>query len=198
MTRRVCPLCVVREAGIVSPECVVCDGHGTLELGPRALEFFTPEVVSTAIHLALECQARAVHTAQVRSSDPGPAIRQTLSQLSAAGMLTLPKSRAPAGPGATGSHPGPPEAVVQRATGAIPTDTDHRMIRARPYPYTPQDRPGVRGLPLFSNNWHPASLPCVFDPQPFATTTTEQAMDRAKRNHQAHVLVAVLDYRSKA
>jgi hypothetical protein len=197
VTRRVCPLCVVREAGLVSPDCVVCDGYGTLELGARALGFFKPEVVSMTIALALEGQARSMHTAQVRSTDPAPAMRQTLAQLAKAGMIVPPKRRAPAGPGATGSHPGPPEDVVARCTGITVTDTDHKMIRAHPYPYSPNDRPGVRGLPLFSNNWHPASLPCVFDPQPFHTTTTEQAIERAKRDHQARVLVAVLDYRSE-
>lgn len=64
------------------------------------------------------------------------------------------------------------------------------MIRAHHYPYTPTDRPGARGLPLFSNNWHPSSLACVLDPQPFETTTPAQALARAKRDHSAAVLAA--------
>lgn len=196
--KRVCPLCTVREAGVVAPDCTVCDGYGTLELGTRAINYFTPQTVSTAIHLALECQARAVHNTQVRSTDPGPMIRNTLAQLAKAGMVHLPKRKAPAGPGATGTHPGPPAVVAHRSTGVAPTPTDEKMIRARPYPYAPDDRPGVRGLPLFSNNWYPASLACVLDPQPFDTTTSAQVTDRKKRDHQARVLVAVLDYRSNA
>ena len=64
------------------------------------------------------------------------------------------------------------------------------MIRAHHFPYALADRPGARGKPLFSNNWHPSSLACVLDPQPFETTTPAQALDRAARNHAAAVLAA--------
>ena len=186
--RRTCPVCTLREAGVVSDDCPVCNGHGVVELGDRALKFFTPGAVSTSVHLALEVQARILHDTTTRAQDPRPALNKTLAQLAKAGIIHPPKPPAPAKPGATGRHPGPPAEIVRRATGAAPTRGDELMIRAHPYVYQPGDRPGVRGTPLFSSNGHPSSLACVLDPVPFETTTQEQALARTKRMHDARVL----------
>jgi len=99
--RRTCPVCVLREAGIVAEDCVVCGGHGTVELGERALAYFTPEAVSTAVHLALESQARALHDSTTRQDDPRPAVEATMGRLAKAGIVVVrPKAPAP--------DPGPP------------------------------------------------------------------------------------------
>lgn len=190
--KRVCPMCVVREAGVVSEKCPLCNGHGVIELGDRAVAFFTPETVSTAIHLAVESQARALAETTTRSQDPVPAILRTLAQLEKAGIIRAPKPRAPASSGATGKHPGPPATIVHRATGHTPTRVDQLMIRAHAYPYAPGARPGARGRPMFSNNWHPSSLACLLDPQPFDTTTQTQTLTRQKRAFDARVLAATL------
>lgn len=190
--KRVCPLCVVREAGVVAADCPICSGHGTVELGSRAVAHFTPETVSTAIHLALEAQARALHDTRVRSQDPRPQLANTLAQLAKSGIVLLPKAPAPATTGATGTHPGPPAHLVHRSTGHTPTKVDQAMIRAHPFRYAPADRPGVRGLPLFSKNWHPSSLACVLDPVPFDVTTTQQTLERQKRRYDARVLTATI------
>lgn len=191
MIRRVCPMCVVREAGVIAPDCEVCNGHGILELG-RAVKQYPDTTVSTAIHLALEEAARTVHDTTIRSRDPRAAIRATLDQLTKAGLLRPPKAPAPPGaPEPPGTLTVPPARLAHSATGRTPTRVDQNMIRAHHFPYSDRDRPGVRGLPLFSNNWHPSSLACVLDPQPFETTTPKQARSRTARNFQAAVLAEV-------
>lgn len=196
MTRRVCPLCTVREAGVIDPDCLICTGHGYVELGERALGYFDPSIVSTAVHLALETCAREIHETTQRAQDPGPAIRATLDRMVKAGIVR-PKRSAPKPAGPTGKHPGPAAHIVLRTIGTEPTHTDQLMIRAHPYPYDMTDRPGARGHPLFSNNWHPSSLACVLDPVPFDTTTLTQTLTRRKRGHHARVLAASITPRRK-
>lgn len=195
--RRVCPLCTVREAGVIDPGCLICGGHGYVELGQRAVGYFDPHIVSTAVHLALETRARELHETTQRAQDPAPAIRATIDRMVKAGMIRPKRSAPPTPTGRTGTHPGPAAHIVLRTIGTEPTRTDQLMIRARPYPYEMTDRPGARGHPLFSNNWHPSSLACVLDPVPFDTTTLTQTLTRRKRVHHARVLAASITPRRK-
>lgn len=188
--RRCCPLCTVRAAAVVSPDCSVCAGHGYLILGSRGLREYDAETVSTAVHLALEQTARVVdRRADARAVDPRPAIAHTLGQLTRGGLLAPPKAPAPAPDVQPGTTSGSPAALTHRVTGHRPDHTDQLMIRAHPYPYRFTDRPGNRGLPLLSANFFPGSLPRVGNPQHFDTTTLAQLTDRHKRRYHARALV---------
>lgn len=188
--RRTCPLCTVRPAAVISPDCPVCDGHGYLTLGSRGLREYDAETVSTAVHLALEQTARVIdRRADARGIDPRPALTKTLGQLARGGLITPPKATAPAPDVQPGKTTGSPAALVHRATGHRPDHTDQLMIRAYPYRYRFTDRPGNRGLPLLSENFYPGSLPRVGNPQHFDTTTLTQLTDRHKRRYHARSLV---------
>lgn len=188
-TRRTCPLCTLRPAGVVDPTCAVCNGYGYLTLGDRALREYTGEAVSTAVHLALEITARQLdRQPHSRTQSPGPALADALGQLTRFGILNPPKVRRPPGPPPVGRNPGPPAALVREATGKSPDHTDQLLIRAHFYPYAPSARPGSRGLPLMSENHHPSSLARVGNPQPFDTTTTKTLHRQARDRYNGRTL----------
>lgn len=188
---RVCPLCTLRPAAVIDPACIVCHGHGVLALGPTSLREYDPQTVSTAVHLALEVTSRSFdRRPDARSQDPAPAIQAALDKLIMAGLLMPPKAPAPTPTRATGAHNGPPAALVHRALGHRPDETDQRMIRAHPYPVTHSDR--MLGTPLLSENFHPASLPRVGNPVPFDTDTLTLLTQRAKRRYDARAIVYYL------
>ena len=82
----------------------------------------------------------------------------------------------------------PPATLVKMATGREPDRTDQLMIRAHPYPYRHTDRPGARGLPLTSANFHPSSLARIGDPFDFEHDTTTDLTTRHKRRYHARAL----------
>lgn len=183
--QRLCPLCTLRTAAVISPTCPICHGTGTIPLTPRAVTEYGAETVSTAIHLALETQARELdRNPHHRSTDPTPALTHTLYQLTTAGLIHNPK--APSDP--PRSQP-TPTALATITTGRAPDHTDQLMIRAHPYPYTYTDRPGARGLPVLSANFHPSSLARQGDPAPFNTTTLQTLTARDTRHRTARTLV---------
>lgn len=190
--RRLCPLCCVREAAVVSPDCYLCHGHGFLELGPAA-GVYDPVVVSTAIALAAEAQARDLDRTTTRSQDPGPVLDRLLDLMARNGLIRRPKAPAPAPETAAGSTRIPPARLAQQATGAAPNITDQHMIRAACFTYTFRDRPGARGLPLLSRNWHPSSLARIGDPMPFELTTEEQCMERQRTTYHARAIAHHLE-----
>lgn len=187
MTRRCCPLCTLRDAAVVSPDCGVCSGHGYLELGP-ATAAYDPVTVSTAVHLVLEQAARAFDLTHRRGDDPAPVLTAALGRCERNKLVVLPKAPAPVTEEPAGTAAPPPGTLAHRVTGATPTDTDQAMIRAAPYPYQRADRPGSRGLPLTSAGFHPSSLARVGDPQDFETTTTKQLLARDKMRFAARTL----------
>lgn len=192
MTLRVCPLCTLRPAAIIDPACYVCAGHGVLELGHAIREYDGP-TVSTALALALEGAARDIDKrTDARNVDPKPHLEKTIAKLVRAGLLTPPKAPAPVTPDATGKRSGSCSALAHRATGRMPDMTDQLMIRAHPYPYRHTDRPGARGLPLMSANFHPSSLARIGNPFPFDHDTTTELTARQKRRYDARAIVYYL------
>lgn len=193
MTLRACPLCTLRPAAIIDPECLICAGHGTLELGRASMREYDAATVSTAVHLALETAARSIDKrADSRNVDPKPVLEKTLAQLYRAGLLTPPKAPAPTTPESTGKKSGSCSALAHRATGRMPDMTDQLMVRAHPYPYRFTDRPGARGLPLMSANFHPSSLARIGNPFPFDHDTTVELTTRHKRRYDARAIVYYL------
>lgn len=192
--QRLCPLCALRAAAVISPTCPVCHGTGTIPLTARSADEYGAETVSTAVHLALEVQARELdRNPHHRSIDPAPALTDTLHQLTIAGLIHDPK--APSDP--PRSQP-TPTALAATATGRAPDRTDQLMIRAHPYPYRFNDRPGARGLPILSANFHPSSLARQGDPAPFDTTTIQAVTAREKRHRAARYLVQYATHRDQA
>lgn len=190
--RRVCPLCTVREAAVVCPDCTICHGHGYVELGP-ATTVYPPVVVSTAIHLALEGESRDLDRNTNRSHDPTPALERLMDLMARNGLVRRPKAPAPAPETAAGSTRITPAQLVIKATGRVPNVTDQHMIRAAPFCYTFRDRPGARGLPVLSRNWHPSSLARVCDPMPFELTTEDQCLERQRTTYHATAIAYHLE-----
>lgn len=55
---KICPSCSRRFAGLVDPDCIICQGRGLLLLGAAAVEQHGAEQVSLAVEIVLEKLAR--------------------------------------------------------------------------------------------------------------------------------------------
>src|SRR4051794_11754042 len=171
--RTLCPACVLRHAHLVSSDCTICRGNGTLVLGPAALSLYDPAVVSRAIALALQAAARtAAETLTLSDARKAP-LRTLLAALTAAGVLAKP---APPAPRPVTTLPRRRNAKGQFAIETTPAELaaasveqmvlpiDETLAFAPRFIYREADRPNARGLPVLSANGHPGSLRRVFDP----------------------------------
>lgn len=146
--RIVCRACAVRTAGIVDPDCPVCEGIGSLILSPAILRDQTPEVAGRAVNVALEAYAREAEETLDLGLDPAAVIRSAVSNLRLAGLLFPPPLELPADPPSSPS----------------PAPQDPAVIEAPLFEYASEDRPGARGRPLMSEAGHPSHLARLCDP----------------------------------
>lgn len=96
MAARTCPACQRRYAGLVDPECVICQGAGVLRLGPAALHKNEPAVVARAIEGYLEAYLRSVDQMLPIGNPKLEALGNAVSELVHAGLLADPLTPVPA------------------------------------------------------------------------------------------------------
>ena len=109
--RIVCRACAVRTAGIVDPDCPVCEGIGSLIISPAILRDQTPEVAGRAVNVALEAYAREAEETLDLGLDPAAVIRSAVSNLRLAGLLFPPPLEIPTDPPSSPS-PAPQDPAV--------------------------------------------------------------------------------------
>lgn len=86
--RAVCPGCVTRDGGVITPTCPVCAGRGTITLGQPALAYDTPATVARAIALVLEATATAaVSDDRDRAAAAPTAVPDAVARLITLGLL---------------------------------------------------------------------------------------------------------------
>lgn len=202
--RRTCPACSRRYAGLVAPDCPVCQGIGTLTLGPPILNALPPQAAARAIELRLEQVARQTQaTYPIGHPAHAETLEQTVRDLTYRGCLADPllTPSAPVHDAAPSHHAvvraiasghRPEQVWDQLATNfdKIPGPEAARHIHALDAPPTihgRDDRPHANGqLPRVSTNGSHSSMAQATDPwHPLETTTHELATQRQQWEHQA-------------
>lgn len=194
--RRTCPACSRRYAGLIAPDCPVCQGLGVLTLGAAALHHFEPAAVARAVELYLEAKAR-----QSRQELPLGQHRQALEahvdELRVAGVLAT--------IGDTAGHPArtpvPQDASsarvaeldAYRATKALGARPDTAVLNALAAPELPLElaRPRDGRPPQASATGHPSAIATIADPiDPLGPDSGELELTRDARTHRARVIAA--------
>lgn len=194
--RRTCPACSRRYAGLIAPDCPVCQGLGVLTLGAGALHHFEPAAVARAVELYLEAKAR-----QSRQELPLGQHRQALEahvdELRVAGVLA-----STADAGGHPARPTPPvdassarvaELDAYRATRQLGASPDPAVLNALTAPELPLElaRPRDGRPPQASATGHPSAIATIADPiDPLGPNTGDLELERDTRTHRARVIAA--------
>lgn len=189
MLTRCCPACTKRHAQLIDPKCPVCLGAGVLRMGPAAIALHEPEVVSQAIAIALEAEARDIDFKLTYSDDRLTPLRNTVKQLIGAGILSHGIRIPSAQPIEQIKQSATAVELAARMTDVIIVDVDEKLIDAPSYQYAPGDRPNARGLPLLSAAGHPSHLARITDPAEPGEETSTIVMRRTAQQREARILV---------
>ena len=202
MTRRTCPACQRRYAGLVDPACAVCGGFGVLHLGAAALHDADPPVVARAIGLYLEGKARAAHDTYPIGPGRTVALADAVTDLRLAGILTpVPPGRPPefAEPTPDTLYPATRAAdaeayALARAAGAHLTPATAANLDAEPILYGTEDRPLATGLlPTVSAAGSPSCIARTADPKDALGSTRADTYARLVCDRKATVMAGAVD-----
>jgi len=190
MITRCCPACAKRHAQLISLNCPVCDGYGTITLGAAALSMHEPATVSKAVEIAVEAAARTIDTTLTLSDDRTTPLRAAVTMLARAGIVDAPARR-------TSHKPRPLHLVVDDAPAVdlaaetVPTVTprDAVLTLAPAYEYSQHERPNARGLPVMSAAGHPSHTARIADPMTPGNDTAATAAERRQQARAAGILV---------
>jgi hypothetical protein len=191
---RCCPSCSRRHAQLISSNCPVCQGYGTVTLGAAALSMHEPATVSTAVEIAIEAGARTIDTRLTLSDDRIDPLRLVMETLADAGIIATPTAgRTKALTPRRRLHLVPDNAVssLDLAAEYVPTVTprDHALTAAPAYAYQEHERPNARGLPVLSANGHPSHTARITDPMTPGNDTAETHRQRRTQRRAAVILV---------
>jgi hypothetical protein len=198
-SRRTCPACSRRYAGLIDPDCVVCWGVGVVGLGPAALHRCEPAVVARAIELHLEAASRAAAEDLPLGDARREALAAAVDELRVAGVIADPLAHgAPAN-----SRPDAPEGAARRVTdseasrlaylvGARPRPCDPANLDAEAIEYGLDDRPLARSLPVVSAGGAPSFLAKAADPADPLGDTRRQVYARNATDRRATVIAAAV------
>ena len=199
--RRTCPACARRYAGLVAPDCPICQGLGVLSLGAAATATHTPAAVSRAIELYLE-----THAARQRNELPlglhRDALADAVDELRLAGVLSSPHD-----PADTNTHPTAPTSpdairpieldAYRYARTTLNTTITTTAIHALAAPPT-TDLTTVRprnGPPTGSANGHTSALATTADPiDPLSVDTAVITADRYADHYRARVIAEAIPH----
>ena len=194
MITRCCPACTRKHAQLVSPNCPVCQGYGTVTLGAAALSMHEPATVSTAVEIAIEAGARTIDTTLTLSDNRVDPLRLVMETLADAGIIDVPTAgRSRALTPRRRLHAVPDNAVssLDLAAEYVPTATprDAALAAADAYVYAEHERPNARGLPILSANGHPSATARIADPMTPGNDTAQTFRDRRAQHRHAVILV---------
>jgi hypothetical protein len=190
---RCCPACSKKHAQLISPNCPVCDGYGTVTLGAAALSMHEPATVGIAVEIAVEAAARTIDTTLTLSDNRVDPLRLVMETLTDAGIIGTPTAgRSKALAPRRHLHAVPDNAVssVELATEYMPTvePRDAILAAATPYVYAEHERPNARGLPVLSANGHPSHTARIADPMTPGNDTAQTYRDRKAQTRAAGIL----------
>lgn len=201
--RRTCPACSRRYAGLVTPDCPVCQGLGVLNLGAAALHHYDPAPIARAVELYLETQAR-----RTRHELPLGQHRDTLAtavdELRLAGVLAHPSdgtgTPARTTPPADAASTRVAELDAYRVARALGTPVNTTVVAA--LAEGPVDLVGLRPRdghpPTGSANGHRSALATIADPiDPLGPDTAELRATRYAHDHAGHVIAAATPHAAR-
>lgn len=194
--RRTCPACSRRYAGLIAPDCPVCQGLGVLTLGAAALHHYEPAAVARAVELYLEAKARQTRH-ELPLGQHRQALEASVDELRVAGVLASTADAA----GRPARDPVPQDAAsarvaeldAYRATKALGARPDTAVLNALAAPELPLElaRPRDGRPPQASATGHPSALATIADPiDPLGPDSGELALERDSRTHRARVIAA--------
>lgn len=198
--RRTCPACQRRYAGLVAPDCVVCQGLGVLTLGAAALHHYDPAPIARAIELYLETNARRTRT-ELPLGLHRAALEVSVDELRLAGVLATvtdsagTPAHAPRPQDATAPHVA--ELDAYRATRNLGQHPDTATLEAlrpdtQPIPLH-RARPRDGRPPQASATGHPSALATIADPiDALGPDTATLELDLFTSNHRARVIAAAV------
>lgn len=161
-------------------------------MGPAAIALHEPEVVSQAIAIALEAEARDIDFKLTYSDDRLTPLRNTVKQLIDAGILMHGIKLPSVKPVEKIKQSKTPSELAARLTDVIIVDVDEKLVEAPSYTYQPGERPNARGLPLLSAAGHPSHLARITDPAEPGEETSDVVMRRSAQQRQARILVSAV------
>ncbi len=86
--KAVCPGCTARSGWLVTEDCPVCEGTGTITLGRPALMYDEPTAVSRAVGIVLEAAARqALGDHEQRARVAPRAVPEAVARLVRLGLI---------------------------------------------------------------------------------------------------------------
>lgn len=193
MITRCCPACSTRHAQLISSNCPVCQGYGTITLGAAALSMHEPATVSIAVAIAVEAGARQIDTQLTLSDNRVDPLRLVMDTLTDAGIIDQPT----AGRSLNRRRhlrSVPDNAVTSRDLAAeyVPSvePIDDTLAHAPAYQYAEHERPNARGLPVLSANGHPSHTARIADPMTPGNDTAHTHRQRRAQTRSATILVA--------
>lgn len=196
--RRTCPACARRYAGLVDPDCPVCQGLGVLNLGAAALHNFDPAPVARAVELYIETRAQRVRQ-ELPLGQHRDALEAAVDELRLAGVLssTADASGRPA-------HARQPvdsasarvaELDAYRAARTLGTPVSTRVTRSLDAPLIPLEaaRPRDGRPPQASATGHRSATATIADPiDPIGPDSGELELALRTATHSARVIAAAV------
>jgi hypothetical protein len=199
VSRRTCPACARRYAGLVAEDCPVCDGVGTLGLGAAALATAEPSAVARAVELYLEGKARRANGRRPHT-EHRHAVEEAVMELRSAGVLANASDRSAGRAARRHATGGLADSVAERKAvqlcldlGETPTvETARALAPGRTVPLAQARRRGAP-FPEASAAGYTAALCLATDPiDPLGPDVAALDMDRSRRDHHAAVLAGAV------
>lgn len=201
MTRRTCPVCPRRYAGLVDADCPVCQGVGVLALGAAALYRADAAAVARAVEFYLEAATR-----EAAGQYPPGELRRDCLALAADRLRVAGLIGDPIGVADPEDHHDDTEGPARRIAdyeaarlvaevGGEVRPQDRANLDAEQVLYGPDDRPRAAGLlPRVSADGWPSQAAMAADPvDALGPSTRAQVYARQTKDRAATVLVAAVD-----
>lgn len=191
MITRCCPACSKRHSQLISSNCPVCKGFGTVTLGAAALSLHEPATVATAVEIAIEAVARQIDTNLTLSDDRHAPLREAMVMLTDAGIVDHAGTRKTSHRTRHLRLVVDDSIAVDAAATYVPTVThrDAVLALAPAYDYSPEERPNARGLPIMSAAGHPSHTARIADPMTPGNDTAATHRTRQLQARAAGILV---------
>lgn len=189
--RRTCPACARRYAGLIDPDCPICQGTGALSLGAAALAQTTPPAAARAVELFLEASARRAR-ATLPLAALRPALEAAVDEARHAGLLADRFETGPPAHARISDQAGSVDELdalrTARRAGAEVDDRDRAALHPRATAPLHLARPNPAAVPVLSANGHRSQLARTADPIHPLDSVVELDLAHRADAHAARVL----------
>lgn len=188
MARMLCPACRHRPEHVILASCPLCEGDGSVVLGPPALVLYSPEVVAGAVVIITESLLRQRSTRLGRV--PARHLETVRAYLETTGLVAVGQFDDPPRRHVPGNADRDQSVRLAEESGATvrPWDTNVTADDVPLFDYDEDDRPLAYGLPLLSAEGHPSHTARTVDPADALGSTRQTVRARRSRKRDAAVL----------